>query len=175
MEELAGQEASLRLREQLLQQEKQLVKNQNDWLSRELQTKSEELLQLRKEKGETVANLEGRLAAKEQEVRAEWWLGNTGLSLCSVGFLCRHTYNIASPLSTLCMSVCVIGILYMYVVINTLQTRTHTYTHTLTHTHMHMHAHTRLHTHLLTLHALTHTHTHTYTHTLSHLRSPSYS
>ena len=78
MEELAGQEASLRLREQLLQQEKQLVKNQNDWLSRELQAKSEELLQLRKEKGETVANLEGRLAAREQEVRAEWWGGEYG-------------------------------------------------------------------------------------------------
>ena len=48
------------------------MKNQNDWLSRELQAKSEAVLQLRKEKGEVMANLEGKLAAKEQEVRTGW-------------------------------------------------------------------------------------------------------
>ena len=87
MEELAGQEASLRLREQLLQQDKQLMKNQNDWLEKELQGKLEELLQLRKEKGELVANLEGRLAAREQEVRGGWRDRE-----CSEG-VCRYMYG----------------------------------------------------------------------------------
>ena len=66
------------------------------------------------------------------------------------------------------MSVCVIGILYMYVVINTLQTRTHTYTHTLTHTHAHACTHTLTHTLTHTTRTHTHTHTHTHTLTLSH-------
>ena len=68
LDDLASQEASLRLREQLLQQEKQLVKNQNEWLCRELQARSEELFQLRKERATFVGDLEGRLASREQEV-----------------------------------------------------------------------------------------------------------
>ena len=51
-----------------MQQEKQLVKNQNEWLCRELQARSEELFQLRKERATFVGDLEGRLASREQEV-----------------------------------------------------------------------------------------------------------
>ena len=70
LDDLASQEASLRLREQLLQQEKQLVKTQNEWLSRELQARSEELFQLRKERATIVGGLEGQLASSNQEVCA---------------------------------------------------------------------------------------------------------
>ena len=67
-DEVITQEASLRLREQLLQQEKQLVKNQNEWLSQELQSKSDQVLQLKKERASTMTDLESKLSAKDQEV-----------------------------------------------------------------------------------------------------------
>lgn len=68
LDELVVQEASFRLKEQLLQQEKHLIKSQNEWLSTELQTKSEQLLTLRKEQASTVSDLETRLSQKEEEV-----------------------------------------------------------------------------------------------------------
>ena len=68
LDELASQEASLRLKEQLLQQEKQLVESQNRWLSDELEAKSTQLLELRKEKANTVAELEGKLNSSQEEV-----------------------------------------------------------------------------------------------------------
>ena len=69
LDDLASQEASQRLKEQLLQQEKQLVESQNKWLSTELETKSTQLFELRKEKASTVADLESKLNFKEEEVR----------------------------------------------------------------------------------------------------------
>lgn len=68
LDDLASQEASLRLKEQLLQQEKQLVESQNRWLSDELEAKSTQLLELRKEKANTVAELEGKLNSSQEEV-----------------------------------------------------------------------------------------------------------
>ena len=44
------------------------MKTQNEWLSRELQARSEELFQLRKERATIVGGLEGRLASSDQEV-----------------------------------------------------------------------------------------------------------
>lgn len=68
LDELASQEASLRLKEHLVQQEKQLVESQNRWLSAELEEKSTQLLELRKEKTNTVAELEGKLNSSQEEV-----------------------------------------------------------------------------------------------------------
>ena len=69
LDDLASQEASLRLKEQLVQQEKQLVESQNRWLSTELETKSTQLLELRKEKVNTVSELESKLNASEEQVK----------------------------------------------------------------------------------------------------------
>lgn len=68
IDELAVQESSLRLKEQLLQQEKTLLKSQNNWLSSELQSKSEQVLTLTKEKVTSRAELEAKLAQKQEEV-----------------------------------------------------------------------------------------------------------
>ena len=68
MEELSTQESFLKLRESLLEQEKELVKTQNKWLARELEEKSSQLVGARKERAEAVADLEGRLASRDQEV-----------------------------------------------------------------------------------------------------------
>ena len=68
LDDLIGQEASLKLREQLLNQETVLVRQQNEMLSREVESKSAELLSVRKEKVTMVAELEGKLAMKELEV-----------------------------------------------------------------------------------------------------------
>ncbi|XP_064382187.1 nucleoprotein TPR-like isoform X2 [Halichondria panicea] len=69
LDELAVQESSLRLKEQLLQQEKTLFKSQNEWLSSELRDKSEQLLSLRKEKVSSLSELESKLAQKQDEVK----------------------------------------------------------------------------------------------------------
>ncbi len=79
LDELDSEGASLRLRQQLLEQEKTLVRNQNNWLSRELQEKSEEVLRLRKEKTSMVAQLESKVAMKDQEVS-----GSSELFPCTV-------------------------------------------------------------------------------------------
>ncbi len=62
------QESSLRLKEQLLQQEKTLLRSQNSWLSSELQSKSEQVLTLTKEKVASQADVEAKLTQKQEEV-----------------------------------------------------------------------------------------------------------
>ena len=44
------------------------MESQNRWLSDELETKSTQLLELRKEKANTVAELEGKLNSSQEEV-----------------------------------------------------------------------------------------------------------
>lgn len=56
------------MKEQLLQQEKSLLKSQNEWLSSELQSKSEQVLSLRKEKASCQSELENKLSQKQEEV-----------------------------------------------------------------------------------------------------------
>ncbi len=45
------------------------MESQNRWLSDELEVKSTQLLELRKEKANTVAELEGKLNSSQEEVR----------------------------------------------------------------------------------------------------------
>ena len=58
IDSLVGQEASVRLREQLLSQEMSLLRQQNDMLSHEVENLSNELLSVRKDKVTVVSALE---------------------------------------------------------------------------------------------------------------------
>ncbi len=83
LDDLASEGASLRLQQQLLEQEKGMVKTQNTWLSQELQEKSEEVLRLRKEKASVTAQLESKVAMKDQEVRGSLPLQSFHIHVCS--------------------------------------------------------------------------------------------
>ena len=113
LDELVVQEASLRLKEQLLQQEKTLLKSQNEWLSSELQSKSEKLLSLRKEKASSVSGLEATLTQKQEEVCCTavlWfifcvWYAFPLSRLCvSLSRLCVSLSRLCVSLSRLCVS-----------------------------------------------------------------------
>ena len=71
LDTLVSQEASLRLREQLFSQEKSLIQEQNRWLSAELESKSSEVLLVRKEKDVLQADLQGKVISRDQEVRTK--------------------------------------------------------------------------------------------------------
>ena len=60
------------------------MKTQNEWLSRELQARSEELFQLRKERATIVGGLEGRLASSDQEVCACVCVCDRGRSILTI-------------------------------------------------------------------------------------------
>lgn len=49
-------------------QEKELIVTQNDWLTRELNSKSEQLIQLRKEHFTTIGELKSKISAKDEDV-----------------------------------------------------------------------------------------------------------
>lgn len=71
LDELVSEDSGLRLKEKLLEQEKDLLKTQNDWLSQELECKSEQLIQLRKERTSVVGELESQLSARDEEVSSQ--------------------------------------------------------------------------------------------------------
>lgn len=68
LDDVLGEGAGLKLKEKLLTQEKELLATQNDWLSQELECKSDQLIQLRKERSSTVGELESQLATRDEEV-----------------------------------------------------------------------------------------------------------
>ena len=63
-----SQEASIRLREQLLVKEKMLIQQQNDWLTKELEVKNSELFALRKEMSTTLNEKDTSISHKDDEV-----------------------------------------------------------------------------------------------------------
>ena len=69
LDELVSDESGLRLKERLLEQEKELLKTQNEWLTQELESKSDQLIQLKKERSSTVGELESLISTKEEEVQ----------------------------------------------------------------------------------------------------------
>ncbi len=69
MDELAASDSALRLKERLLEQERDLLGTQNEWLRAELEAKAEQLIELNKERSGTVGELEGRVARQGEEVR----------------------------------------------------------------------------------------------------------
>lgn len=68
LDAVLGEEAGLKLKEKLLEKEKDLLATQNEWLTQEVQSISEQLAQLKKERTSSVVELESRLAAKNDEV-----------------------------------------------------------------------------------------------------------
>ena len=68
LDDLISEDSGLKLKEKLLEQEKDLLKTQNDWLTQELESKSEQLIQLRKERASTVGELESQSSTREEEV-----------------------------------------------------------------------------------------------------------
>lgn len=52
-----------------MEQEKGLLMTQNEWMTQELDQKSEKLIQLQKERSSIVGELESQLASKEEEVK----------------------------------------------------------------------------------------------------------
>ena len=63
-------ESAFKLKERLLVQEKDLVATQNEWLTQELNSKSEQLIELRKEHFTTIRELKCTISSKEEEVMA---------------------------------------------------------------------------------------------------------
>lgn len=52
-----------------MEQEKELLEKKIEWLTAELKTKTEELLNTNREKGEEIVELQSSLKSREQKVR----------------------------------------------------------------------------------------------------------
>ncbi|XP_078417520.1 translocated promoter region b, nuclear basket protein isoform X3 [Cetorhinus maximus] len=68
LDELQVSEVSIKYREKRLEQEKELLMNQNSWLNAELKTKTDELLELRREKSNEILELRCNLENKKDEM-----------------------------------------------------------------------------------------------------------
>ncbi|CAH2312727.1 nucleo TPR isoform X2 [Pelobates cultripes] len=68
LDELQSSEGSVKFREKRLEQEKELLQSQNTWLNKELQSKTDELLAIHREKGNEILELKGNLENKKDEV-----------------------------------------------------------------------------------------------------------
>ncbi|XP_069088104.1 nucleoprotein TPR isoform X2 [Pleurodeles waltl] len=81
LDELQSTEVSVKYREKRLEQERDLVQNQNNWLNGELKSKTEELMSLSREKGNEILELKCTLENKKEEVtRLEEQVNNLKLS-----------------------------------------------------------------------------------------------
>lgn len=69
MDKLISEESALKLKETLLEQERELLRTRNEYLTQELEAKAEKEIELRKERATAVGELESQLAAKNEEVR----------------------------------------------------------------------------------------------------------
>ncbi|XP_076833031.1 nucleoprotein TPR isoform X2 [Brachyhypopomus gauderio] len=68
LDELQSSEMSIQHREKRMEQEKELLQNQNTWLNAELKSKTEELLNVSREKGKEILELKCSLENKKDEV-----------------------------------------------------------------------------------------------------------
>ncbi|KAM6124630.1 nucleoprotein TPR isoform 2-T2 [Pterocles gutturalis] len=68
LDELQTSDVSMKYREKRLEQEKELLQNQNTWLNNELKSKTDELLQTAREKGNEILELKCSLENKKEEV-----------------------------------------------------------------------------------------------------------
>ncbi|XP_078498755.1 nucleoprotein TPR isoform X2 [Lissotriton helveticus] len=81
LDELQSSEVSVKYREKRIEQERDLVQNQNNWLNGELKSKTEELMSLSREKGNEILELKCTLENKKEEVtRLEEQVNNLKLS-----------------------------------------------------------------------------------------------
>ncbi|NXF97882.1 TPR protein, partial [Eubucco bourcierii] len=68
LDELQTSDVSMKYREKRLEQEKELLQNQNNWLNTELKAKTDELLHTAREKGNEILELKCSLENKNEEV-----------------------------------------------------------------------------------------------------------
>ncbi|XP_007667180.1 nucleoprotein TPR isoform X1 [Ornithorhynchus anatinus] len=68
LDELQASDVSIKFREKRLEQEKELLQNQNTWLSTELKSKTDELLAIGREKGNEILELKCNMENKKEEV-----------------------------------------------------------------------------------------------------------
>ncbi|NXR07038.1 TPR protein, partial [Semnornis frantzii] len=68
LDELQTSDVSMKYREKRLEQEKELLQNQNNWLNTELKAKTDELLHTAREKGNEILELKCNLENKNEEV-----------------------------------------------------------------------------------------------------------
>uniref|UniRef100_A0A3B4G672 Nucleoprotein TPR n=1 Tax=Pundamilia nyererei TaxID=303518 RepID=A0A3B4G672_9CICH len=69
LDEIQSSAASVQHREKRMEQEKELLEKKIEWLTAELKTKTEELLNTNREKGEEILELQSSLKSSEQKVR----------------------------------------------------------------------------------------------------------
>ncbi|XP_078680358.1 nucleoprotein TPR-like isoform X2 [Branchiostoma floridae x Branchiostoma belcheri] len=67
LDQIESQELTIKYKEKRLEQEKELLTNQNQWLNTELEKKTQELLNLRKEKSTEILHLKTQLDSKTEE------------------------------------------------------------------------------------------------------------
>ncbi|XP_020609857.1 nucleoprotein TPR-like isoform X1 [Orbicella faveolata] len=67
LDQIQSQETSFKFREKRIEQEKELIQRQNKWLSEELNSKTDELVKLRKEKSSQVLELQSQLDERTEE------------------------------------------------------------------------------------------------------------
>ncbi|XP_056379611.1 nucleoprotein TPR isoform X2 [Hyla sarda] len=68
LDEIQSSEVSIKYREKRLEQEKELLQTQNNWLNNELRSKTDELLSVQRQKGNEILELKGSLENKTDEV-----------------------------------------------------------------------------------------------------------
>nr|DBA17744.1 TPA: hypothetical protein GDO54_016072 [Pyxicephalus adspersus] len=68
LDELLSSEVSIKYREKRLEQEKELLQTQKNWLNTELRSKTDELLSVQREKGNEILKLKATLETKKDEV-----------------------------------------------------------------------------------------------------------
>ncbi|KAM4022992.1 nucleoprotein TPR isoform 2-T2 [Anomaloglossus baeobatrachus] len=68
LDELQSSEVSIQYREKRLEQEKELLQTQNNWLTSELRSKTDELLSVQRQKGNEILELKGTLENRKDEV-----------------------------------------------------------------------------------------------------------
>uniref|UniRef100_A0AAX7UQK8 Nucleoprotein TPR n=1 Tax=Astatotilapia calliptera TaxID=8154 RepID=A0AAX7UQK8_ASTCA len=71
LDEIQSSAASVQHREKRMEQEKELLEKKIEWLTAELKTKTEELLNTNREKGEEILELQSSLKSSEQKVKDE--------------------------------------------------------------------------------------------------------
>ncbi|CAH3109789.1 unnamed protein product [Pocillopora meandrina] len=69
LDQIQSQETSFKFREKRIEQERDLIERQNKWLNEELKNKTDELVQIRKEKSSQVLELQTLLDQRTEEAR----------------------------------------------------------------------------------------------------------
>ncbi len=69
LDEIINKESAFKLREKLLEQEKELLKTRADWITQELEDKTVKITGLKKEWRSTLSQAESKVAIREEKVK----------------------------------------------------------------------------------------------------------